>query len=85
MPPKKLNFEDSMARLEAIVAQLEQGEAPLEQSIALFEEGTKLIAGCSKLLDTAEQKVLKLSKGPDGEPVGEPMESEGAAWTSEQN
>ena len=76
MPPKKRSFEESMARLEAIVAQLEQGEAPLEESIALFEEGTKLIAGCTRLLDTAEQKVLKLSKGPDGEPVGEPFMSE---------
>lgn len=85
MPPKKLNFEQSMARLEAIVAQLEQGEAPLEQSMALFEEGTRLIAGCSKLLDDAEQKVWKLSKGPDGEPVREPLEQEGAPWTSEQN
>lgn len=85
MPPKKLNFEEAMSRLESIVAQLEQGEAPLEQTIALYEEGTKLIAGCSKLLDTAEQKVRKLSKGPNGEPVGEPMESEGAPWTSEQN
>lgn len=77
MPPKKLSFEDSMARLEAIVSQLEQGEAPLEESIALFEEGTKLIAGCNKLLDSAEQKVLKLSKGPDGQPVSTPFESEG--------
>lgn len=79
MPPKKMSFEESMARLEAIVSQLEQGQAPLEQSIALFEEGTKLIAGCTRLLDNAEQKVLKLSKGPDGEPVGEPLvpESEG--------
>lgn len=77
MPPKKLSFEQSMARLEEIVSQLEQGEAPLEQSIALFEEGTKLIAGCSQLLDKAEQKVIKLSKGPDGAPVGEPFESEG--------
>ncbi|MCC8128879.1 MAG: exodeoxyribonuclease VII small subunit [Clostridiales bacterium] len=76
MASKKLNFEESMARLEAIVSQLERGEVPLEQSIALFEEGTKLIAGCSKLLDSAEQKVQKLSKGPDGEPVGQPFESE---------
>ncbi|MCD7753528.1 MAG: exodeoxyribonuclease VII small subunit [Clostridiales bacterium] len=76
MASKKLNFEESMARLETIVSQLERGEVPLEQSIALFEEGTKLIAGCSKLLDSAEQKVQKLSKGPDGEPVGQPFESE---------
>lgn len=76
MPAKKLSFEESMERLETIVSQLERGEAPLEQSIALFEEGTKLIAGCTKLLDTAEQKVLKLSKGADGQPVSVPFESE---------
>ncbi|MBQ9166287.1 MAG: exodeoxyribonuclease VII small subunit [Oscillospiraceae bacterium] len=76
MPPKKLSFEASMERLETIVSQLERGEAPLEESIALFEEGTKLIAGCTKLLDSAEQKVLKLSKGADGQPVSEVFESE---------
>lgn len=76
MPPKKLNFEQSIARLEEIVSLLERGEAPLEQSVALFEEGTKLIGGCNKLLDSAEQKVQKLSKGPDGEPVGEPFQTE---------
>lgn len=85
MPPKKLNFEASMTRLEEIVTQLERGEAPLEESIALFEEGTKLIAGCTRLLDTAEQKVLKLSKGPDGQPVSEPMEGEEPEWTSQQS
>lgn len=76
MPPKKRNFEESMTRLEEIVSQLERGEAPLEQSVALFEEGTRLIQSCGKLLDTAEQKVLKLSKGPDGEPVSQPFEDE---------
>lgn len=65
-----------MTRLEEIVSQLERGEAPLEQSVALFEEGTRLIQSCGKLLDTAEQKVLKLSKGPDGEPVSQPFEDE---------
>ena len=34
--------------------------------LALFEEGTKLIAACSQELDQAEQKVVKLMKGPDG-------------------
>ena len=35
----------------------------------LFEEGTKLVNACRKELDTAEQKVVKLSKGPDDAPV----------------
>jgi exodeoxyribonuclease VII small subunit len=76
MAGKKLNFEDSVARLEEIVSRLERGEAPLEESVALFEEGTKLILGCNRLLDSAEQKVNKLSKGADGKPVAERFETE---------
>ena len=47
---------------------LERGEVPLEQALALFQEGTSLVGTCTKLLDEAEQQVLKLSKGPDGAP-----------------
>ena len=65
----KKTFEENMSRLEEIVAALEKGDAPLADSLALFEEGTKLIAACSQELDAAEQKVVKLSKGPDDAPV----------------
>lgn len=73
MAAKKKPFEESMARLEEIVAILERGESTLDESLALFEEGTKLAAACSKQLDQAEQKILKLTKGPDGEPVETPL------------
>lgn len=65
----KKTFEENMARLEALVAQLERGDAPLSESLALFEEGAKLVSQCRKELDTAEQKVVKLTKGADGAPV----------------
>jgi len=68
MAGKKLNFEQSMARLEEIVGLLERGEAPLEEALALFEEGTKLMRTCSALLDNAEQKVAMLKVGPEGQP-----------------
>ena len=68
---KKLNFEDSMARLEEIVSQLEKGDAPLEQAMNLFEEGAKLLRECTKQLDAAEQKVTLLTAGEDGEVVEE--------------
>lgn len=73
MVAKKKPFEESMARLEEIVSILERGESTLDESLALFEEGTKLAAACSKQLDQAEQKILKLTKGPDGEPVETPL------------
>ena len=73
MAAKKKPFEESMARLEEIVSILERGESTLDESLALFEEGTKLAAAFSKQLDQAEQKILKLTKGPDGEPVETPL------------
>ena len=48
---------------------MEKGDVPLEQALGLFEEGTGLIRTCSKLLDDAELKVVRLMKGQDGEPV----------------
>ncbi len=64
----ELNFEQSMKRLEEIVAKLERGDAPLEDSLAMFEEGTALITRCNRLLDKAEQRVVMLTRGADGAP-----------------
>ena len=76
MSAKKKTFEEQLGRLEEIVSALEQGDAPLADSLALFEEGTKLAAACAKELDTAEQKVAALMKGPDGAPVEGPFLAE---------
>ena len=73
---KKLNFEDSMARLEEIVALLERGAAPLDQAMSLFEEGAKLLRECTKQLDQAEQKVTLLTADEDGRPVEQPFTGE---------
>ena len=64
----KMTFEESAARIDEIVRLLERGDAPLDKSLALFEEGAKLIKNCGKMLDTAEQKVVRLQKGDGGEP-----------------
>ena len=67
-------FEASMARLDQIVKSLEQGDVPLSDALKLFEEGTKLVHRCGALLDGAEQQVVKLRKGADGEPVEQEFE-----------
>ena len=64
----KLSFEQAVARIDEIVRLLEKGDAPLDQSLALFEEGAKLIKSCGKMLDKAEQTVVRLQKGLDGNP-----------------
>ena len=75
MDKKKPDFEQSIARLGEIVKHLEKGDAKLSDSLSLFEDGTALIANCESLLSEAEQKVVKLKKGSDGEPVELPFES----------
>jgi exodeoxyribonuclease VII small subunit len=70
----KLTYEQSIARLDDIVRSMERGDVPLEQALKLFEEGAGLIASCNKMLDEAEQMVVKLKKGPDGYPIELPFE-----------
>lgn len=76
MNEKKLGFEESISRLDQIVRQLEKGDAALSESLKLFEEGTALISSCDAMLTEAEQKVVKLKKGADGEPIELPFENE---------
>ena len=71
-----MSFEQSLDRLEEIVRHLEKGDLPLNDSLVLYEEGTALISACSKQLDEAEQKVVKLRKGPDRFPVEMDFEEE---------
>ena len=73
---ENMSFEQSLARLDAIVRHLEKGDLPLSDSLALFEEGTGLLSVCSKMLEDAEQKVVVLRKGADRQPEELPFEDE---------
>ena len=57
---------------------LEKGDLPLNDSLSLYEEGAGLIASCSKMLDEAEQTVVKLRKGADRTPEELPFEEDQA-------
>ena len=74
MNTEKIGYEQAIERLNRIVNDLEKGNLPLADSLTLFEEGTALMKRCSELLDQAEQKVVMLRKGADGEPVELPFE-----------
>lgn len=66
MASKKTRFEESMKRLEEIVAELERGEFTLEESIKKFEEGVKLGKICRELLEKAEEKIKVLVEDEEG-------------------
>ena len=57
---KRLNFEQNLEDLEALVVNMESGELSLEDSLAAFEKGIKLTRECQTALQKAEQRVQKL-------------------------
>lgn len=60
------SFEESMKRLDEIVAQLEEDKLPLDRMIALYEEGVTLARACGEKLEAAEQKVRLIAKKAGG-------------------
>lgn len=65
-----MSFEEAMKELEAVVGKLERGDVPLEDSIKLYERGAALKAHCDARLKAAEEKVARITLGPDGQPSG---------------
>jgi exodeoxyribonuclease VII small subunit len=72
-----LTFEVALAELEKIVDQLEKGAVGLEDSIRIYARGEALKTHCARLLASAEQRIEKITLGPDGRPAGaEPLDVE---------
>ncbi len=69
-------FDETLKKLEDIVAQLEGGDLALEESLKLFEEGIKLSRLCTKQLEETERKVEILLKNEEGEIVTKPFNQE---------
>jgi exodeoxyribonuclease VII small subunit len=74
-PPKKGDFEKSLARLEEVVKRLESADLSLDEAMKLFEEGVKLSRECQKQLEEAEGRVEILLKKADGKIVAESFEA----------
>lgn len=66
MSKEKVNFEETIKKLETIANELETGNLNLDQSVEKFEEGMKLSKECTKMLDDAEKRISILIK-KDGE------------------
>jgi exodeoxyribonuclease VII small subunit len=75
-PPKKPDFEKSLARLEEVVRRLESPQLSLDDAMKLFEEGVALQRECQKQLEDAEGRVEILLKKADGKLTAEPFEPE---------
>lgn len=54
-------FDQSLGRLEEIVAELEQGGLGLESSLERYKEGVALLKGCRERLDGFRKQVEELT------------------------
>ncbi len=70
-PASPLSFEQSIARLEQIIARIDHPETGLEETIALTAEGNRLIRKSRQLLEQAELKIRTLSE-PESPESAEP-------------
>ncbi len=68
-------FEESLHRLEKLVAEMEGGGLSLDQMISRFEEGSALAELCGKKLAEVERRIEKLVK-KDGDISVEPFATE---------
>lgn len=61
MSESKPGLAERLKRLEEITRTLEKSDLDLEVSIKLYEEGINLVKACSKELDEAQVKIMKLT------------------------
>ncbi len=66
----KLSFEEALVELRRIVEDLERGEGKLEESIEAYQRGALLKTHCETKLREAQERIEKISLGPDGKPQG---------------
>ncbi len=59
------SIEKKMERIEEIVGIIDKGEESLEKTIELYEEAMKLTTECKKYIETAEQKIIDITKKAD--------------------
>ena len=62
-----LDFEQTLAELEKLVANLEGGDLSLDESLSRFKHGIELTQQCQSVLDQAQQTVDQLTNIEDQE------------------
>jgi len=57
------DFEQALEELEGLVEAMENEQLPLEQLVANYEKGSKLIAHCQSVLETARKRIELITLG----------------------
>ena len=62
-----MKFDQSLERLEEIVANLEEEDISVEDALKLYEEGVRLVKSCRKKLSEVEKKIELITEDGFGE------------------
>jgi exodeoxyribonuclease VII small subunit len=65
--PEDFSYEQSIQKVQTILAQLEQGNLSFEQSLALYKEGSQLVQACESFLQNAELTIEQITLNSSGE------------------
>lgn len=57
-----MTYEESLAKLEAIVSKMESGQLSVDELAAQLKEAQRLIAQCKEKLNKAETEIEKILK-----------------------
>lgn len=60
-----MNFENSMKKVDEIISKLSDGDVSLEDAISLCKNGADELNRCRKMLDEAENIIMKVSYAED--------------------
>jgi exodeoxyribonuclease VII small subunit len=72
----KMSFEEALEELKEIVSRLESGEGKLDEAIEAYARGDKLKRHCEAKLREAQERIEKISLGPDGDITSESFDAE---------
>ncbi len=62
MAQKKLDFEESLKKLEEAVEALKSEDISLDEALAHFEDGMKQYKVCKEQLDKAQERIKMFDK-----------------------
>lgn len=61
------SFEEALEELEELVEAMENEQLPLEELVASYEKGSKLMAHCQSVLESARERIELITLGNQGE------------------
>jgi len=76
---KQPGFEQALAELEKLVAAMEEDQLPLEKLVENYEQGSKLLARCESVLESARKRLELITlDGGSGDGEVQPDDAEDA-------